>query len=143
MKTKLIFSRFVRRIIVAKTLGFLFGLIAFLFLPCIIPDDCRLCWGVFLWYTTFGGIIGLMGIINQHPLWPKFRINAFFRGIFIGAWLNFVLVFFAYEKLELVLSRVDFMGMTSPWWFVLEGAILGLIIDLLATKYGGEGKKIL
>ncbi len=143
MKNRLMSSGFIRRLIVAKALGFLVGFIALLFLPCIIPDDCLLCWGFFLWYITFGAIIGIMGVMDAHPLWPKFKINAFFRGIFMGSWMNFVLVFFAYEKLEIILSRVDFMGMSSPWWFVLEGAILGLIIDLLATKYGGEGKGIL
>ena len=29
----------------------------------------------------------------------------------------------------------------SPWWFVAEGAVAGLIIGYLATKLGGEGKE--
>ena len=31
--------------------------------------------------------------------------------------------------------------MQSPFWFVLEGVMLGILIDYVATKYGGEGPK--
>lgn len=27
----------------------------------------------------------------------------------------------------------------SPFWFVLEGAVIGLIIGFFATRFGGEG----
>lgn len=84
-----------------------------------------------------------MGLVTHHPLWTTWKFPAWFRGIFFGAWMNFVLVFFAYDKMEMMLSNMNVFGMTSPWLFVIEGAILGLIIDLVATKYGGEGKTIL
>ncbi len=29
--------------------------------------------------------------------------------------------------------------LSSPFWFTLEGAIIGLIIDYAATRWGGEG----
>ena len=32
-------------------------------------------------------------------------------------------------------------ALSSPWWFVAEGAIIGLLIGFLATKFGGEGKE--
>ena len=31
--------------------------------------------------------------------------------------------------------------LSSPFWFAAEGAVIGLIIDYLATKFGGEGKE--
>ena len=27
----------------------------------------------------------------------------------------------------------------SPFWFVLEGAIIGLVIGYVATRFGGDG----
>jgi hypothetical protein len=30
--------------------------------------------------------------------------------------------------------------LTSPFWFTVESAIIGLIIGYFATKFGGEGK---
>ncbi len=29
--------------------------------------------------------------------------------------------------------------LTSPFWFTLEGAVVGLLIGYLATRFGGEG----
>ncbi len=31
--------------------------------------------------------------------------------------------------------------LASPFWFVLEGAIVGMIIGYCATRFGGEGKE--
>jgi hypothetical protein len=32
-----------------------------------------------------------------------------------------------------------FGGITSPLWIVAEGALLGLLIDAVATRVAGEG----
>jgi hypothetical protein len=138
---KMQFSGFTKRVGVSKGLGFLLGLIGFCMLPYVWPNaDLMLRWGILLWYTTFGAIIGVFGVIDRGI---SFKFPAYFSGILIGAWLNFVLVFFAYEKMSEMLRQLRFMEMSSPWWFVLEGALIGLLIDLVATKYGGEGKDIL
>ena len=33
--------------------------------------------------------------------------------------------------------------LASPFWFVAEGAIVGLCIGYLATRFGGEGRPAL
>jgi hypothetical protein len=33
-------------------------------------------------------------------------------------------------------------ALSSPFWFVLEGAVVGLLIDYLATRHGGEGDAV-
>ena len=59
----------------------------------------------------------------------------------LGAWMNFVLTFFAYDTLAAAMASV--FGpegiLSSPFWFVAEGAIVGLIIGFAATRFGGEG----
>jgi len=59
--------------------------------------------------------------------------------------MNFVLTFFAYNDLKDIM--VHGFGLTgalsSPFWFVLEGAIIGIIIGYFATRFGGEGKETL
>lgn len=66
-----------------------------------------------------------------------------FRDTLMGAWLNFVIVFFAHDPMKELL--IAFMGtdsgFTSPFWFALEGAIIGLLIGYFAKCYGGEGKE--
>ena len=137
-------SGFTRRIVISKSLGFVAGLLGFFMIPYIWAGaDSLFLWGILFWYTTFGAIIGLMGVMDHHPLWENIKFPDWFRGIFMGSWLNFVLVFFTYDKMEILMEQLNCASMTSPWWFVLEGAIFGLIIDVLATKYGGEGKSMM
>ncbi|MCK9996268.1 MAG: hypothetical protein KAH56_08325 [Candidatus Krumholzibacteria bacterium] len=63
------------------------------------------------------------------------------RGPVFGAWFNLVLAFLMYEKLSVLMQELGgaFSGVTSPFWIVLEGAVLGLVIDAVATKIAGEG----
>jgi hypothetical protein len=66
-----------------------------------------------------------------------------FRAPVVGAWMNFVLTFFAYDVMEELM--IAFFGanglLSSPFWFTLEGAIVGLVIGYFATRIGGEGKE--
>jgi len=64
-----------------------------------------------------------------------------FRSTFVGAWMNFVLTLFIYDRLSVMM--VDLVGqdslLQSPFWFVAEGAIVGFVIGYFATRFGGEG----
>ena len=64
-----------------------------------------------------------------------------FRGVYIGAFLNLSIALVAYVTLGLLMLSVFGVDglIASPFWVVLEGAIFGFIIDYLATKYAGEG----
>ena len=129
------------RIAVGKLVGFIFGLLGFLFLILFYPQvDSFLGWGVLFWYTTVGAVIGVFGVFNRHPI-LKIPLPWWVRAPWVGAWMNFVLVFFAYEKFQALMVLMFGLnsGLTSPWWFVLEGAIVGFIIGWLATRFGGEG----
>ncbi len=131
------------RMTVGKTAGFVFGLASFFALPVFTPDGGELMrWGMLLWYTTLGGLIGLFGVFDWHPI-LKLPLRWWFRAPFLGAWMNFVLVFFAYESLAQILAGAfgpDGL-VTSPFWFALQGAFVGLVIGFLATRFGGEGKE--
>jgi len=65
-----------------------------------------------------------------------------FRAGLLGAWMNFVLTFFAYDAMQaMMVSLFGEAGtLSSPFWFVAEGAILGLVIWYFATRFGGEGE---
>jgi hypothetical protein len=132
---------FIKRIGSAKMIGMVFGLVGFFMIPSLWPDQS--IWlriGVLLWYTTFGAMIGIVGMFDHHPL-LKFRMPCWFRGLVFGAWLNLVLTFLMHDKLSVLMQQLDgvFGGIRSPFWIVLEGAVLGLVIDAAATKIAGEG----
>ena len=133
----------VTRIAVGKGVGLVVGLVGFLSLPYFAPEAGWLIrWGILLWYTTLGAIIGVFGVFTYHPV-LKLPMPWWVRAPFLGAWMNFVLTFFAYDTFKAML--VEMFGadsaLTSPFWFTLEGAIVGLLIGYLATRFGGEGKE--
>lgn len=135
----------VTRIAVGKSVGFAIGLVGFLTLPYFSPDaGWLLRWGILFWYATVGGIIGMFGVYTTHPV-LKLPMPWWVRATALGAWMNFVLVFFAYEQMQAMLESTFGVEswLTSPFWFVLEGALVGLVIGYLATRIGGEGPEAL
>ncbi len=132
---------YLKRIGCAKMVGLIVGLIGFFMIPSLWPGESMwLRAGILLWYTTFGAVIGVFGIFDYHPM-LKFRMTFWFRGLVFGAWLNLVITILMYDKLSLLMQQLDgaFGGLQSPFWFVVEGALLGLVIDAIATKYAGDG----
>lgn len=131
------------RIAVGKSIGIMIGLIGMLSLPAIYPEaDLLLRWGILLWYTTVGAIIGVFGVFTYHPI-LKLPFPWWLRSTVLGAWLNFVLVFFAYDDMQAIMHAMFGQDgiMTSPFWFTLEGAVIGLLIGYFATRFGGEGRE--
>jgi hypothetical protein len=129
------------RIGIGKAVGFAFGLAGFLLTPYFLPDAGPLIrWGILLWYTTVGAIIGVFGVYTRHPI-LKLPMPWWVRAPVIGAWMNFVLTFFAYEVMGEVLVAMFGHGgiLQSPFWFAAEGALVGLVIGYFATRFGGEG----
>lgn len=129
------------RIAIGKGLGALFGIAGFVYLTAFpVEGEGLLRWGILLWYTTFGAIIGMFGVYTWHPV-LKLPMPWWFRAPVLGGWLNFVLTFFAYDAMAAILVSVFGTDgiLTSPFWFTAEGAIVGLIIGFVATRFGGEG----
>jgi len=135
------------RIAIGKGIGFAIGLLGLILLPFFVSEaSWMIRIGVLLWYTTVGGVIGMFGVFTWHPL-LHLPMPWWFRSTFVGAWMNFVLTLFAYDTFAVMMGGIsektfgDPMVMSSPFWFVLEGALVGLLIGYLATRFGGEGKE--
>ena len=84
----------------------------------------------------------MFGVLAWHPV-PKLPLPWWFRAPMIGAWMNFVLVFFAYDAIATMMQSMFGTDgfLTSPFWIVPEGAVIGFVIDYFATRIGGEGKE--
>ena len=129
------------RIAIGKAVGMVFGLAGFLLLPYVLPDaGWMLRWGLLFWYITVGAFIGVFGVVTYHPV-LRLPMPWWFRSALVGAWMNFVLVFFAHEVMADMMVALFGEGglLSSPFWFTLEGAIIGLVIGYFATRFGGEG----
>ncbi len=135
----------VTRIGIGKAIGLLFGLVGFISLPYFWPDaNLLLRLGVLFWYTTLGAIIGVFGVFTYHPV-LKLPMPWWIRAPVIGAWMNFVLTLFAFDTMQTILIAMfgEEGAFISPFWFIVEGAIIGFVIGYLATRFGGEGKSVL
>ena len=131
------------RIAIGKGIGFLFGLAGFILLPYFLPEaDMLTRWGILLWYTTVGAVIGVFGVFTYHPV-LRLPFPWWFRAPLMGAWMNFVLTFFAYDVMSAMMANTfgEDGVISSPFWFTAEGALVGLIIGYFATRFGGEGKE--
>lgn len=131
------------RIGVGKTVGLVVGLIGFFLLPHLFSEVSLMTrWAFLFWYITMGAFIGVFGVFTWHPI-LKLPMPWWFRSAWVGAWMNFVLTLFIFGAMQsymLELFGADGM-LKSPFWFVLEGALIGLLIGFLATRFGGEGKE--
>ena len=134
------------RIAVGKLTGFSISFIGILLFNFVTGYELptMFAFGIILWYITIGSIIGIFGVYRYHPV-LKFPMPWWIRSSIIGIWMNFVLTLLAYEQLEEIII-IAFGYETffySPFWFAAEGGMIGLIIGYFATKFGGEGKKII
>jgi len=132
---------FYRRIALAKAVGFIIGLVGFFLLPVLVPGEgLWLRFGVLLWYTTVGAMIGVLGLFDHHPFFG-FPMPFWFRGILFGAWANLLLVFLMHDELSALMQRMAGIpaGFKDPLWIVVEGAVVGLVVDAAATAATGDG----
>lgn len=121
-------------------IGVLVGLGGFVLVPLLVEaPDPWLRWGILFWYPTMGAAIGALVRSELPPPLPRWV-----TGGLVGGWVNFVLTFFAHQQMEHFLASI--MGgdgaFTSPFWFVLEGVLVGALIGLAVDRFGAEGEPI-
>lgn len=130
------------RIALGKMTGFGFGLIGLICLPYFWPDaEWPFRFGILFWYATVGAVIGVFGVVTWHPV-ARLPMPWWFRAPLIGAWMNFVLVLLAGIEIRTVMSSAfgPDSALSSPYWIVLEGLLVGFVIGFICTRFGGEGR---
>lgn len=130
------------RVFVGEIIGFTIGVLALVLLPLLSIDtslEFRL--GFLLLMVTMGATIGFVGMFTHHPLFPFIAMPWWIRGSSIGVLFFLILVLLAKDSLLPLMSldMVVWMGFTSPYWALIDGAILGGLIGYSATKICGEG----
>ena len=129
------------RIGIGKLVGFVIGILGVgLFSMIGVPPSWAFGCGFVLWYATIGAIVGIYGVYSHHPI-LKFPLPWWLRSSIIGGWMNFVLALFIYEDLTRLFGQlVGSASVTAASiGFMIEGAVVGLLIGWIATALGGEG----
>jgi len=130
------------RIAIGKSIGLAFGIIGFFVLPWFWPEvGMHLRVGFLFWYATVGAFIALLGVVTWHPI-LHLPMPWWFRAPLIGAWMNLLIVLIAYTDLSTMMTSAFGAAsfLNSAYWLVLEGALVGLLMGYLCTRFGGEGK---
>lgn len=129
------------RVGIGNGVGWVIGFIAFVSMPYFVADTNLLFrTALFVWYPTVGVMVGLFGVFKRHPIF-KFSMPWWLRGALVGAWMNFVLTLFIYDTLSVIVAAIlgEYSRYTSPFLMVIEGALVGMLIDYVVTRNAGDG----
>lgn len=137
---------FYKRITWGKTSGLILSLIGVFGIMLTLDNYhnyTALLWAMVFWYPTVGAIIAIMGVMDYHPV-LKMKLT-YWRGAMVGGFMNLVFVLAAYTQL---LSMSKDYGLNYSGWSlvicgVIEGVIVGFLMDYFLTKKFGEGPALL
>jgi len=90
-------------------------------------------WYMFLNRVSIGFFVAIAGIVTIHPL-LNFKMFPI-RGAFVGVWISLSMAASIFFE--------DSATWGTFWMIVLSGAVYGVLVDILATKFAGQGKKLL
>ena len=121
-----------------KLVAFAMGVGVYFALPHLVTD-LSVCgrWAILFWYPSLGGIIGISNVVKTEPI-LNLRLHWWQRAPILGAWMNFMVVLFANEGMRELTMTIHFSNgvLSSPFWFVLDGAVIGVIVGYVSTKAG-------
>ncbi len=128
------------RIVIGKIFGFVVGGLAFFLLPVFgYAIETQFGIGLWLFYIILGVLTAFMGLMSHHPI-LRFPMPFWFRGAIIGFLMHLMLVLLAYEEMTAIITVLgDIVGIQSPYWILIDGTILGILMGWIETKFGGEG----
>jgi len=130
-----------RRFFIATILGAAFGVlctwVASQGSPELFDVKNPIFWSIVTNRMLIGILVATAGAFTHHPLF-KFRVHPILRGAKMGILASLCIAFVPAELLPEGLSALKVFWMT-----IGSGAVYGIIIDLVATKFGGEGKELL
>ena len=125
------FTPLMTRTAIAKSLGFLVGLIGFWGTRTMLPTaDPLLAWGVLALFVTIGGVVGISGTVNHIPI---FKLA---YPPWMGGWFTFLTILFGYDMLAQALISISYLPefFKNPWWMIADGIVVGALIDIIVSR---------
>jgi hypothetical protein len=95
---------------------------------------------VWLWRTllnrlVLGSMVAIAGFITVHPL-LGFKISVWMRGAKIGFLISLPMA------VGSLMNSNPEMAKSGFWMVLIAGTIIGSIIDIVITKFSGEGREL-
>lgn len=124
------------RATIAKSLGFLAGIVGFVATRAVAPNaDSLFAWGILGLFISIGGIVGIIGVIKRVPIF-NIPLPPVVRGAVMGGWFTFLCVLFGYDMIGKAFQTISYLPefMHNPFWMVFDGVVLGATIDVVASR---------
>lgn len=133
----------VKRKLICVLMGIGFGFLCAYLSSSGMEKGVDFWWTPLMWAIVFNRfLIGLFvyfaGAINYNP-WLKWRWWSWLRGFVVGAIVSIDMAIGIFMSPTMSSSE----ALTIFWMIILAGAVYGLLIDLVATKVAGDGKKFI
>ena len=132
------------RIATGKVVGFITGIVAVLLAPVFdVPMFTLFSLGIIMFFVFMGAIIGMVGQFDRHPLF-NFKMSWPLVGAMVGFSMTLMLIFLGYDELELLMDSVvvEWTGLESPFWMLIDGTLLGMMIAWIEKKCAGSGSDL-
>ena len=132
------------RIMIGKIIGLIIGFICLAVLPGFgFPIFSYFGMGTLLMFMLMGTMIGFVGQFDRHPV-LDFKMSWCVRGLLVGVAFTLMYVLLAYPAIAFILqsSLLSWMGLSSPFWALIDGAVIGMVMAYAETRLCGEGKNL-
>jgi len=128
-----------KRVALGKTIGLIFGLVWLIYTAYYTSISLEFGVGVLFLYIITGALIGMIGVMNKHPLFG-FKMPWWLRGSLMWGFMFLLLPLLGYNTMVNIMTEMG--SNMSPYWAILDGIVFWATTDYLATKWYWEGKKI-
>ncbi|XLQ20433.1 MAG: hypothetical protein ACKUBY_01470 [Candidatus Moraniibacteriota bacterium] len=135
-------EKLTQRAFFSKGIGGLIGVLTLIFLPYMWPDvTMHMRIGILVGFALLGGTIAVAGIFTQIPVF-NIRFTAAIRGAMIGGSFALAFILISFDSLVTYMQTATIFAGLSPYWIIIDGLIIGALLDIIATKKVGEGKEL-
>lgn len=132
------------RMSIGVSIGFVVGVLAILMSPSLgFPLFSAFGFGTLITFVMMGFTLGLVGMFDYHPV-LGFKMRWWIRGAVAGFIFTLMYILLSYETIAVLMQSdlVAWTGLTSPYWALVDGVSIGLIMGWLETKIAGEGSSL-
>ena len=132
------------RMFIGVLIGLAVGILTIFALPVFgFPLFSMFGIGTLMVFILMGLTLGLVGMFDRHPVFG-FTMRWWIRGMVAGFLFTLMYILLGYSSLEVIMesSIVSWMGLSSPFWALIDGTLIGLFMGWMETKFAGEGSSL-
>lgn len=132
------------RIAIGKIIGFIVGIIVILLSPMFgFSIFSMFGFGTLIMFVLMGVMIAFVGQYDKHPVFD-FNLSWWLMGSLVGFIFMLMYILLSYNSIEAIMrsNLVSWVGLSSPFWTLLDGAILGAFIAFVQKQIAGKGENL-